>query len=117
MVLYCVYRAIYTTRRGTRRAYIGYSGNVDVRTYWHKVRPPSWMKPKRNDTLHLVILEAGIQSVGLARAAEAMYSEMCNFELSPGVRGGSANFPRPDSGGIVVQSGVALSGKRKELRK
>ena len=81
------------------------------------------MKPKRNDTLHLVILEAGIQSVGLARAAEAMYSEMCNFELSPGVRGGSANFPGPFRGdssserGHVVRQKEGRKEGRKEVRK
>ena len=57
MVLYCVYRATYTTRRGTRRAYIGYSGHLDVRKYWHKVKPPAWMKPQRDNTLDVVILD------------------------------------------------------------
>jgi hypothetical protein len=88
MVLYCVYRATYKTRRGTRRAYIGYSGNLDVRKYWHKVRPPAWMKPQRDDTLDVVILEPGIKSVGLARAAEAMYAAREILKAPQHTRGG-----------------------------
>ena len=46
------------------------------------------MKPQRDDTLHVVILEAGIHSVGLARAAEAMHAAKEILKAPQYTRGG-----------------------------
>ena len=46
------------------------------------------MKPSRGDTLDVVILEAGIYSVGLARAAEAMYAARAILNAPQHTRGG-----------------------------
>ena len=70
---------------------------MEVRRYWYKLRPPSWMKPSRGDTLDVVILEAGIYSMGLARAAEAMYAARAILNAPKLTRGGPWLKPRWDN--------------------
>ena len=74
MVLFNVYQAAYTTGAGSRRRYIGFTRDVNLRKAWHKKKPPAWMKPRVGNKLEFTVLESSIPSRELARAAEAIWA-------------------------------------------
>ena len=65
---YVVYRASYTTTRGTYREYLGHTRGVDLRKHWHSKKPPAWMKPRQAE-LSFEVLEAGLKTKEDALAA------------------------------------------------
>ena len=74
MVVYCVYKASFCTRRGTRRHYVGMSGDSlnrerDLQTAGP--RQPAWLKAGHSDFSFEVVLD-NIQSKAAALATEAL---------------------------------------------
>lgn len=75
MVRYIVYKVYFTTKKGTRRSYVGYTRSVDLREQWHKMKPPAWVKPRKQDSdLKFEILEQDIQNSETALALEALHA-------------------------------------------
>ena len=46
MVVYCVYRFDFLTKKGTKRSYIGLSGNAEERADKLGVLSANWCKPR-----------------------------------------------------------------------
>ena len=75
MVRYLVYRVRFTTTKGTKRVYIGYTKCLEVREVYHNKKPPAWLKcQNRCSGLKYTILEEDIQDLGIALALEALRS-------------------------------------------
>lgn len=84
---YDIYKVIYKTERGSFREYVGYTGDADLRKWWHKQRPPTWMKCKAENE-GFQFLERGLATKAAARASEALYAAR-EIAKSPSlVRGG-----------------------------
>lgn len=83
-----MYKATYKTQRGSLRSYIGYTGNVDVRRWWHSKKPPAWMKPEEGEAVKFEVLEADIKSKPVALAAEALHAARAIDQAPKLVRGG-----------------------------
>lgn len=75
MVRYSVYKVDFTTKKGTPRTYVGYTRSVDLREHWHKMKPPKWVKPRKQDSeLKFEILEQDIENLETALALEALHA-------------------------------------------
>eukprot|EP00973_Karenia_brevis_P092997 12415110-Karenia_brevis.AAC.2 len=75
MARYVVYKAYFTTKKGTRRTYVGYTRAVALREHWHKMKPPAWVKPRKQDSeLKFEILEQDIKNLESALALEALHA-------------------------------------------
>ena len=81
MGLLSVYAVHFQTKRGTRRTYVGYTGQRDVRAMWHNLQPTAWVKPAARvlGPEDLEILVPDVPSRAVARALEAFHS--ANYHL------------------------------------
>ena len=88
---YSVYRARYKTVRGTWRDYIGYTPALDLRLWWHKNKPPAWMRC-RGGQIALSVLESGLVTKAEALACEALHAARAVARAPLVARGGLFGF-------------------------
>ena len=103
---YVVYRACYTTERGTYRACLGHTRCVDLRKRWHSKKPPAWMKPRQTE-LNFEVLEAGLKTKEDALAAEALHSARALGRNPCCARGGLWVKPALPSGALAEAKAAA----------
>ena len=89
MVLYCVYKATFYTHRGSRRCYIGMTGNrsqreLDLQTVGD--RQPAWLKAGCDKFQHAILVDS-IPSRAAALATEALMTAREWRKASDAVRG------------------------------
>ena len=108
MVLrYLIYKATFTTKKKTKRSYIGYTGNLNLRKMWHELKKPVWMKPKESKSSTIEVLEDGIPSKDHALAMEAIHAARAIKKDSKRVRGGPWLRPTLDEGWKAEVEAVA----------
>ena len=103
---YCVYRARYKTVRGTWRDYIGYTPALDLRLWWHKNKPPAWMRC-RGGEIALSVLENGLVTKAEALACEALHAARAVARAPLVARGGP--FVRPTLPAGALEEAVAVA--------
>jgi len=91
-VTFLVYQVTFVTQACTRRGYVGYTKCLDLRRYWHRRKPPSWMKAAHK-TLEAArftyrVLEKNIPTKCAALAAEAIWAARQISKFPHSVRGG-----------------------------
>ena len=70
---YSVYKARFKTERGTYRAHVGHTRNLNLRKHRHRKKPPAWLKPKAGEPTFSV-LEEELQTKEDVPASEALHS-------------------------------------------
>lgn len=87
--IYLIYAVSFVTRKGTKRTYVGYTPSLDLRRFWHRQKPPAWMKAAgKTAVFKYEILEDGIPSKCAALAAEALWAARRIWRHPDLVRGG-----------------------------
>ena len=74
VVDYKIYRAMFKTRLGTRRVYVGHTKCICIRKNWAEKEPPAAMRCRDPKDLTYKIIEEGIRTKGEALALEALYA-------------------------------------------
>jgi len=88
-MIYFVYKVSYATKFGTARAYVGYTGQMEVRRAFHKTKPPTWMKCRAPSCEpKWAVLEKDVPSKHLAWALEAFHASRAIAADPHAVRGG-----------------------------
>ena len=88
MAGFTVYAAKYTTSRGTRRIYVGYSSAVDVRKQHHKsARRPAPLRASKLEDISYKYLEENLPSEHIALSMEAIHAARL-IRAEPGVAHG-----------------------------
>ena len=104
--MFKVYGAEYTTKRGTRRKYIGSTKWLHLREGFLKSKPPAYMRCMDADgKLDVKVLEEGIESKAAALAVEALLAAR-----------GIAKDPRRTRGGPWSQPGPLGASALAEIR-
>ena len=103
---YSVYRASYKTVKGTWRDYLGYTPALDLRLWWHKNKPPAWMRC-RGSEITLTVVENGLATKAEALACEALHAARAVTRSPLVARGGPWVRPTPPEGALEEAAAVA----------
>ena len=103
---YSVYRASYKTVKGTWRDYLGYTPALDLRLWWHKNKPPAWMRC-RGSEITLTVVENGLATKAEALACEALHAARAVTRSPLVARGGPWVRPTLPEGALEEAAAVA----------
>jgi hypothetical protein len=111
-MIYTVYKLFFFTRKGSRREYVGYTGQIATRMAFHKRKPPAWVKcRKAGAELKFRVLEKDVASKNLALALEAYHACRAIAAKPHAARGGPwvrPTLPDVELGRIRVLAGMSL---------
>ncbi len=87
--MYSVYLKVFKTKKHkTKRSYIGYTGNIDVRAMRQIGDPPAWQKCLMSGSERFYILEEELPNRPTARALEALHAARAISKTPKVARGG-----------------------------
>jgi len=92
---YTVYRADFTTERGTDRSYWGYTGNLELRADKIGIDSADWARCMRRETLDMKQMAINIKSRQVALLIEAHFAAKSILARPLHVRGGPWLSVRP----------------------
>ena len=72
--MYLIYHVTFTTKGGTKRAYVGMTQSLNLRKAYLSKKPVTWMKCRGKSDLNFTILQSRIVKRASALAAEAWHS-------------------------------------------